>query len=102
MRFMVSGHFSTQTCLESKKEVKLAAANGSAIRVEGDAKLEFIREGTKWCMMFLDADVNRQLASVSAIVDGGSKVVLGKQPTLKNESTGQRIPMSRTKGVFVV
>ena len=28
-----------------KKEVKLAAASGSDIRAEGDAKLEFIREG---------------------------------------------------------
>ena len=54
---------------KSKKAVKLAAANGSPIRVEGDARLEFIRDGMKCIMKFLDADVKRPLASVSAIVD---------------------------------
>ena len=42
---------------KSKKAVKLAAANGSPIRVEGDARLEFIRDGMKCSMKFLDADV---------------------------------------------
>ena len=41
----------------SKKEVTLAAASGSASRVEVDAKLEFIWEGKKRCMRILDADV---------------------------------------------
>ena len=73
---------------KSKKEVKLAAASGSAIRVEGDAKLEFMREGEQCCMKFWDADVKRSLASVSAIVDGGSKVVFGQQESyIENEST---------------
>ena len=39
---------------KSKKAVKLAAANGSPIPVEG---LEFIRDGMKCSMKFLDADV---------------------------------------------
>ena len=42
---------------KSKKAVKLAAANGSPIRVEGDARLEFIRDGMKCSMKFVDADV---------------------------------------------
>ena len=50
---------------KSKKAVKLAAANGSPIRVEGDARLEFIRDGMKCSMKFLDADVKRPLASVA-------------------------------------
>ena len=54
---------------KSKKAVKLAAANGSPIRVEGDARLDFILDGMKCSMKFLDADVKRLLASVSAIVD---------------------------------
>ena len=87
----------------SKKEVKLVAASGSSIRVEGDAKLEFTREGKKCCMKFLDADVKRPLASVSAIVDGGNKVMFGRQEScIENESTGQSVPMSGRKGVFVV
>ena len=47
--------------------------------MEGDAKLEFMREGKKCCMKFLEADVKRPLPSVSVIVDRGSKVVLGQQ-----------------------
>ena len=54
---------------KSKKAVKLAAANGSHIRVERDARLEFIRDGMKCSMSFLDADVKRPLASVSSIAE---------------------------------
>ena len=53
---------------KSKKAVKLAA-HGSPIRVEGDARLEFIRDGMKCSMKFLDADVKIPLASASSIVD---------------------------------
>ena len=71
------------------KAVKLAAANGSPILVEGDARLEFIRDGMKCSMKFLDADVKRPLASVSAIVDEGNAVVFGQHESLiKNVSTG--------------
>ena len=36
-------------------------------------------------------------------MDAGSKVVFGRQESYsENESTGQMIPMSRRKGVFVV
>ena len=88
---------------KSKKAVKLAAANGSPIRVEGDARLEFIRDGMKCSMKFLDADVKRPLASVSAIVDEGNVVVFGhRESFIENVSTGQRIPMCRRNGVFVM
>ena len=46
--------------------VNVAPASGSAIRVEGDAELDFLRGGRKCCMKFLDADVERPLASISA------------------------------------
>ena len=87
---------------KSKKAVKLAAANGSPIRVEGDARLEFIRDGMKCSMKFLDADVKRPLASVSAIVGEGNVVVFGQHESFENVSTGQRIPMCRRNGVFVM
>ena len=45
---------------KSQKEVELAATSGSAFRVEGDAKSEFIRGGNKCCLRFLDADVKSQ------------------------------------------
>ena len=88
---------------KSKKAVKLAAANGSPIRVEGDARLEFIRDGMKCSMKSLDADVKRPLASVSAIVDEGNVVVFGQHESfIENVSTGQRIPMCRRNGVSVM
>ena len=88
---------------KSKKAVKLAAPNGSPIRVERDARLEFIRDGMKCSMKFLDADVKRPLASVSAIVDEGNVVVFGQHESfIENVSTGQRIPMCRRNGVFVM
>ena len=46
-------------------------------------------------MRFLDADVKKPLASVSAIVDEGNVVVFGQHGSLiENTNTGQRIPMS--------
>ena len=88
---------------KSKKAVELAAANGSPIRVEGDARLEFIRDGMKFSMNFLDADVKIPLASVSAIVDEGNVVVFGQHESfIENVSTGQRIPTCRRNGAFVM
>ena len=88
---------------KSTKTVKLAAASGSPIRVEGDARLEFIRDGMKCSMKFLDADVKRPLASVCTIVDDGNVVVFGQHESfIENVSTGQRIPMCRRNGVFVM
>ena len=74
---------------KSKKAVKLAAANGSPIRVEGDARLEFIRDGMKCSMKFLDADVKRTLASVSAIVDEGNVVVFGQHESGRFAATSK-------------
>ena len=54
------------------------------MHVKGDAKLEFVRNGKKCNMKFLDADVKKPLASVCL----GRKI--------------RRIPMSKRYGVFVV
>lgn len=81
--------------------VKLAAANGSPIHVEGEAKLTFHRAGRKCTMNFLDADVKKPLAAVSAIVDEGNTVVFGaKGSYIENDIT--RIPMVRKHGVYVI
>ena len=85
---------------KSTKTVELAAVNGSPIRVEGDARLEFIRDGTKRSTKLLDEDVKGPLAHVSAIVDGGNVVVFGQHESfIENISTVQRIPMCRRTGV---
>ena len=85
------------------KKFKLAAANGSPIKVEGEAELKFVQKGKKCSMKFLDADVRRPLASVSAIVDEGNRVVFGPDVSyIENVASGQRIGMERKNGVFVL
>ena len=78
---------------KSKKKVTLAVVNGSDIRVEGDAKLEFMRDGMKCCMKFF---FGRRLQKTGALRqrDRGrrNRVLL----------TCPRVPMSRKIGVFVV
>ena len=83
--------------------VKLAAANGSPIRVEGDAALRFKTGGRACRMNFLDADVRRPLGAVSAIVDGGNTVVFGaRESAIINDATGEKIPLMRRGGVYVM
>ena len=54
-------------------------------------------------MKFLDADVKRPLAAVSAIVDEGNKVVFStKESYIENEVTKERIPLIRKNGVYVI
>ena len=55
------------TRTKATKTVMLAAASGSPIHVEGDARLEFVRDGKKCNVKLFDADVKRPLACV--IVD---------------------------------
>ena len=75
------------------KKVKLAAANGSPIHVEGEATLNFKRGGKQCAMKFLDADVKRPLAAVSAIVDEGNTVVFSTRGSyIENDLTKDRIP----------
>ena len=83
--------------------VKLAAANGSPIRVDGDAALRFKTGGRECRMNFLDADVRRPLGAVSAIVDGGNTVVFGaRESAIINDATGEKIPLVRRGGVYVM
>ena len=59
--------------------VRLAAASGSPRHLEGDARLDFIRDARTCNLKFLDADVKRPVASVTAIVYEGNIVVFGPQ-----------------------
>ena len=84
------------TRTQATKTVRLAAASGSPIHVEGDARLDFVRDGKKCDINFLDADVKRPLASVSATVDEGNIVEFGPQESyIENTSTGKKIPLNR-------
>ena len=62
--------------------------------------MEFVRDDKKCHMKFLDADVKRPMASVSAIVDEGKIVVFGQHSYIETNA-GRWIP-SRRKGSFVV
>ena len=76
----------------------LAAARCGPMRVEADAALEFVRDAQKCDVKFLDADVKRPLSSVSADI-----VVCGPQESyIENTFVGQRIPLSRRTGMFVL
>ena len=76
---------------------------GSPTREEGSARLEFVLDGKKCNMKFLDADVKRLLASVSAVVERGKHHrVRTARVYVESTSTGQRMPVSRRKGVYVV
>ena len=85
------------------RKVKLAAANGSPIHVEGEATLNFSKGGKRCAMKFLDADVKRPLAAVSAIVDEGNTVVFSARGAyIENDTTKERMPMIRKNGVFML
>ena len=54
-------------------------------------------------MKFLDADVQKPLVSVVAIVDEGNTVVSKKEgPHIENDFTKERIPMARKNGVYML
>ena len=93
----------TRTKMWGKKP-KLQAANGTTIEVEGEAMLEFEMGGKKCGMKFLDADVKKPLGAVSAMEDEGNTVVFSKKwgSYVENDATGERIPMVRKGGVYVM
>ena len=74
---------------------KLVAANGTKIEVYGEAVLEFEKGGRQCGMRFLDSDVKKPLASVSAMNDEGNTVVFSRKwgNYIENDSTGEKIPM---------
>ena len=91
------------TRTKATKAVRLAAASDCRIHVEEDARMEFVRDGKKCNMKFLDADAKRPLASVHVMVDERNVVVFEPHGScIENTSIGQAISMSRRRGVFVV
>ena len=55
-------------------------------------------------MKFLDADVKKPLGSVSAMEDEGNTVVFSRKwgSYVENDETGERIPMVRKAGTYVM
>ena len=86
------------------KKPKLAAANGTSIEVQGEALLEFGLRGRRCGMKFLDAGVKKPLLAVSAMEDEGNTVVFSRKwgRYVENDETGERIPMERRGGTYVM
>ena len=78
-----------------KSKPKLTAANGTNIEVFGEAILEFVKDGKDCGMRFLDSDVKKPLAAVSAMNDEGNTVVFSRKwgSYVENDETGERIKM---------
>ena len=83
---------------------KLRAANGTEIKVEGEATLNFEMNGKRCGMTFLDSDVKKPLGAVSAMEDAGNTVVFSRKwgRYIENDETGERIMMDRVKGTYVM
>ena len=85
------------------KKPKLIAANGSKIEVTGEAILNFNKGERECAMKFLEADVKKPLAAVSAIVEEGNIVVLTAEGGyIKNKMSGEEIKIERKGGTFVM
>lgn len=83
--------------------VKLAAANGTPIAVDGEATLKWSKGGRKRSMKFLDADVKRPLGAATAIVDAGNTIVMSRAGSyIQRDDTGERIQLERKRGVYVM
>ena len=81
------------------------AANGTDIPITGEKVVKFLNGGRRCGMKFLVTTVRKPLAAVSAIVDEGNIVVFGPDKYgsyIQNIATGDRMPMRRKKGTFVI
>ena len=87
------------------KGIKLMAANGQEMKVDGEKLVKFQTGDMQCGLNFLVTDVKKPLAAVSAIVDGGNVVVFGPGPWgsfIQNVTSGERIMMERKKGTYVI
>ena len=87
------------------RNVKLMAANGQEMKVDGEKVVRFVTNERQCGIKFLVTDVKKPLAAVSAIVDERNVVVFGPGPWgsfIQNLTTGEKIPMEREKGTYVI
>ena len=88
-----------------KRAVRLSAANGQEMKVDGEKQVRFESDGRRCGMNFLVTDVKKPLAAVSAIVDEGNVVVFGPGPWgsfIQNVGSGEKIFMERKRGTYVM
>ena len=90
-----------------KKGVRYVAANGGKMDNLGEKRVRFRRNGAAAVnnITFQVTGVSKPLASVSRILDKGNTVVfsrIGEGSFIRNERTGEKIPIVEEKGTFVV
>ena len=94
----------------SRQGVHYVAADGVRIANEGEMDFKFqTKEGCEHSWTFQVAAVNKVLASVSALVDSGHRVVFEKDRRtgvdlsfITNVSTGKSIRMNRERNVWTI
>ena len=94
----------------SREGVHYVAANGARIPNEGEAMFPFrTREGQPFSWLFQVDEVNKILASVSALVDSGHRVTFendedtgGDCSFITHKTTGESIRMRRDNNVWVI
>jgi hypothetical protein len=94
----------------SRAGVHYVAANGARIANEGEADFAFQdKDGKRHSWVFQVADVNKVLASVSAMVDAGHRVVFDRDEVTGTDlsfitckATGESIKMRRDRNVWTI
>jgi hypothetical protein len=88
-----------------QRNIRLSAANGQEMKVDGEKVIKFETDGRRCAMKFLVTDTKKPLAAVSAIVDEGNVVVFGPGPWgsfIQNVTSGEKIFLQRKKGTYVM
>ena len=82
---------------------KFLVANGQEMGHYGRKKIKVGGEtGSVKTMSFEVTDVTKPLVAVRRIVEKGNEVHFGKECYIRNVHTGERIPMRRKGGSYVI
>jgi len=98
----LGGAFETKP---SKRNIRLLTANGGEMKHYGEKEVTFKNGETKVGMKFQVTDVKKPLLAVRRLVERGNVVCFGSEPGesyIKHKETGQKIPMEKQGGSFVI
>ena len=109
-RRMLRGRSQVRPSPASIAGVHYVVANDGRIPNEGEAEFDFeTRDGQQMSWLFQIAEVNKTLASVSALVDSGHRVSFDKDEAtgvdtsfITHKDSGRSIKMRRERNVWVV
>jgi hypothetical protein len=109
-RRLLRGNSKVRPSQASRDGVHYVAANGGRIPNEGEADFPFCtREGQSFSWLFQVAEVNKILASVSALVDTGHRVSFDTDDVtgvdcsfITCKKSGESIKMRRDRNVWVI